>query len=142
MKRVLSLLALLLAWPVVRADEPKQLLNVAYGTHPRQVLDFYPAKSEKPTPVVFYIHGGGGRAERRQEDQSQTVPGQGHFRRGDQLPVRPERRGREDRAAGEGAAGGRRPGFAVRPLEGRRVEPRQETHRCHGRLGRRLLVAV
>jgi acetyl esterase/lipase len=32
---------------------------VAYGSHPRQVLDFYPAKSEKPTPVVFYIHGGG-----------------------------------------------------------------------------------
>ena len=61
MKRVLSLLALLLAWPELRADEPKQLLNVAYGTHPRQVLDFYQAKSDKPTPVVFYIHGGGWR---------------------------------------------------------------------------------
>jgi acetyl esterase/lipase len=32
---------------------------VAYGKHPRQVIDFYQAKSEKPTPVVFYIHGGG-----------------------------------------------------------------------------------
>lgn len=29
------------------------------GNHPRQVLDFYQAKSDKPTPVVFYIHGGG-----------------------------------------------------------------------------------
>ena len=61
MKCVLSLLALLLAWPELRADEPKQLLNVAYGTHPRQVLDFYQATSDKPTPVVFYIHGGGWR---------------------------------------------------------------------------------
>jgi acetyl esterase/lipase len=61
MKRVLSLLALLLVWPELRADEPKQLMNVAYGTHPRQVLDFYQAKSDKPTPVVFYIHGGGWR---------------------------------------------------------------------------------
>jgi acetyl esterase/lipase len=61
MKHVLSLLALLLAWPDVRADEPKQLLNVPYGTHPRQVLDFYQAKSDQPTPVVFYIHGGGWR---------------------------------------------------------------------------------
>ena len=33
--------------------------NVAYGTHERQVLDFYQAASDKPTPVVFHIHGGG-----------------------------------------------------------------------------------
>lgn len=33
--------------------------NVAYGEHPKQVLDFYQAKSDTPTPVVFYIHGGG-----------------------------------------------------------------------------------
>ena len=33
--------------------------NVAYGTHERQVLDFYQAKSDTPTPVVFHIHGGG-----------------------------------------------------------------------------------
>ncbi|MSQ96543.1 MAG: alpha/beta hydrolase [Gemmataceae bacterium] len=31
----------------------------SYGKHPRQVIDFYQAKSDKPTPVVFYIHGGG-----------------------------------------------------------------------------------
>jgi acetyl esterase/lipase len=35
------------------------LSNVAYGTHERQVLDFYQAKSDKPTPLVFHIHGGG-----------------------------------------------------------------------------------
>ncbi len=59
MKPFLSALVVLLACSAVRADEPKQLLNVPYGTHPRQVLDFYKAKSDKPTPVVFYIHGGG-----------------------------------------------------------------------------------
>jgi acetyl esterase/lipase len=59
MKRALSLVVLFLAWPGLRADEPKPLLNVPYGTHPRQVLDFYQARSDKPTPVVFYIHGGG-----------------------------------------------------------------------------------
>ena len=32
--------------------------NIPYGEHKRQVLDFYPAKSGKPTPVVFHIHGG------------------------------------------------------------------------------------
>ncbi len=33
--------------------------NVAYGTHERQVLDFYKADASTPTPVVFHIHGGG-----------------------------------------------------------------------------------
>jgi acetyl esterase/lipase len=61
MKRVLPLLALFLMEPVLRAEEPKEYLNVPYGKHARQVLDFYKAKSDKPTPVVFYIHGGGWR---------------------------------------------------------------------------------
>lgn len=33
--------------------------DVKYGPHERNVLDFYQAKSAKPTPVVVYIHGGG-----------------------------------------------------------------------------------
>jgi acetyl esterase/lipase len=33
--------------------------NVPYGKHPRQVVDFYKAKSDAPTPLVFCIHGGG-----------------------------------------------------------------------------------
>ena len=32
--------------------------NVPYGTHERQVLDFWKAESDKPTPLVFFIHGG------------------------------------------------------------------------------------
>ncbi len=61
MKRILPLLTLSLLGPVLRAENPKEFLNVPYGMHQRQVLDFYQAKSDKPTPVVFYIHGGGWR---------------------------------------------------------------------------------
>src|SRR5262249_11285006 len=61
MKRVFPFLALLLAGTPTWADEPKKLIDLPYGKHPRQVLDFYQARSDKPTPVVFYIHGGGWR---------------------------------------------------------------------------------
>ena len=33
--------------------------EVKYGTHARHVLDFWQAKSNKPTPLVLVIHGGG-----------------------------------------------------------------------------------
>ena len=33
--------------------------NLKYGPHERNVLDFWQSKSEKPTPVLFFIHGGG-----------------------------------------------------------------------------------
>ena len=33
--------------------------DIQYGKHERNVLDFWKAKSEKPTPVAFIIHGGG-----------------------------------------------------------------------------------
>lgn len=33
--------------------------EVPYGTHERQVLDFWKAESDKPTPLLFFIHGGG-----------------------------------------------------------------------------------
>ena len=65
MKKLLTFVALVLlaplcgATPFCGAEELKPQMDVPYGSHPRQVLDFYPAKSDKPTPVVFYIHGGG-----------------------------------------------------------------------------------
>jgi|GEM_PF-201926 len=37
------------------------LRDVPYGPHPRQVIDFYRATAEKPTPLVVHIHGGGWR---------------------------------------------------------------------------------
>ena len=45
--------------PAKPAGPPPTMENVPYGSHPRQVLDFYQAKSDQPTPVVFAIHGGG-----------------------------------------------------------------------------------
>ena len=33
--------------------------NVSYGKHPKQVVDFYKAESQEPTPVLLNIHGGG-----------------------------------------------------------------------------------
>jgi acetyl esterase/lipase len=33
-------------------------VNVPYGKHAKQVVDFYKAESQEPTPVVIYIHGG------------------------------------------------------------------------------------
>ncbi len=33
--------------------------DVRYGPHERNVLDVYLAKSDSPTPLVIYIHGGG-----------------------------------------------------------------------------------
>lgn len=64
----LSLVAgFLLAGPLA-AQEPKKeppkgpeptAANVAYGSHPRQVMDFWQAKSDAPAPVVILIHGGG-----------------------------------------------------------------------------------
>ncbi len=37
----------------------KPTAQVSYGKHERQVIDFYQAKTDKPTPLVLYIHGGG-----------------------------------------------------------------------------------
>lgn len=49
-----------------KVDPPKKPAGIApthadvpYGTHPRQVVDAFLAKSDKPTPVVIAIHGGG-----------------------------------------------------------------------------------
>jgi len=33
--------------------------NEHYGSHERQVLDFWKAESDQPTPVLVFIHGGG-----------------------------------------------------------------------------------
>ena len=39
---------------LIKPDE-----NIAYGPHRMQKLYFWRAKSDKPTPLLFYIHGGG-----------------------------------------------------------------------------------
>lgn len=78
MKTILNVLTILClaSSPVLAADAPAKkpaaqpkkaapplppptLANVAYGTHERQALDFWKAKTDKPTPLLFFIHGGG-----------------------------------------------------------------------------------
>ena len=44
--------------PVPAGPKPT-LADVSYGSSPKQALDFYKAESSKPTPLVFFIHGGG-----------------------------------------------------------------------------------
>ncbi len=41
------------------AKPAPDLANVKYGPHARNVLDLWKAKSDQPTPLVVYIHGGG-----------------------------------------------------------------------------------
>ncbi|MDB6028307.1 MAG: aes [Verrucomicrobiales bacterium] len=44
-------------------SKPKpDLADVKYGPHDLNVFDLWKAKSDKPTPLVVYIHGGGFRA--------------------------------------------------------------------------------
>jgi acetyl esterase len=38
---------------------PPHHANVAYGSHPRHVLDVWLASAPAPTPVLIYFHGGG-----------------------------------------------------------------------------------
>jgi acetyl esterase/lipase len=74
MKRTLALLTLLsLAGSIAPAQAPKAaapakpaipaikptLADVHYGPDAKQVLDFYKAESNSPTPLMFFIHGGG-----------------------------------------------------------------------------------
>ncbi len=48
------------AAPGYQGDVPVPTLSgVRYGEHERHVLDFWKADSDKPTPLVFVIHGGG-----------------------------------------------------------------------------------
>ena len=39
----------------IKAD----FVNESYGDHKRNKFDIWLAESEKPTPLVIYIHGGG-----------------------------------------------------------------------------------
>src|SRR5262245_38879731 len=80
MKRLITLYvaAFFLASPAW-AQQPKagrplpapDVSNAAYGPHERNVLDLWKAKSDKPTPLVIFIHGGGFRAG----DKSNLAPG-------------------------------------------------------------------
>jgi len=72
---LLSLLICILFWPSCQPEagntEPladSTLLNLAYGSHPRQVFDLYlPASRSPSTPTVVLIHGGAWQAGQKEE---------------------------------------------------------------------------
>src|SRR5258706_3408259 len=43
----------------VPAGPAPTLRDIHYGLHPKQTVDFYKANSDRPTPLVVFIHGGG-----------------------------------------------------------------------------------
>ena len=45
--------------PAPRYSVPPTYANIPYGTHERQVLDFFKADTSEPAPLVVHIHGGG-----------------------------------------------------------------------------------
>ena len=50
------------------------LSNVAYGKHRKQVLYFWKAESAQPTPLLFFIHGGGWQNGNRLSGLAPMVP--------------------------------------------------------------------
>ncbi|GEM_PF-471973 len=59
MKQLNLILLILLFWAQTNNAASPTFENVAYGPHPRNVLDFWQAKSDIRTPVIVFIHGGG-----------------------------------------------------------------------------------
>ena len=47
--------------------------NVKYGPHSQNVIDFYKAESDVPTPVAVYIHGGGFRGGSKRSVNAGTL---------------------------------------------------------------------
>ncbi|NCB09177.1 MAG: alpha/beta hydrolase, partial [Bacteroidia bacterium] len=45
--------------PLNIRGEQATFVNEKYGSHERNTFDLWQAKSETPTPLVIYIHGGG-----------------------------------------------------------------------------------
>ena len=54
-----SVMAVLSLAGSLAAGAAPEVADVKYGPHKRNVLDVWPAKSDKPTPLVIYYHGGG-----------------------------------------------------------------------------------
>lgn len=54
---------------------PADVADVTYGPYERNVLDFWRAKSDRPTPLIIYIHGGGFRQGHKGQVPASLVVG-------------------------------------------------------------------
>lgn len=61
------------ATPTVPKPTPT-LSDVAYGPHKKQVLHFWKTESDQPTPLLFFIHGGGWAGGDRMSGLSNMLP--------------------------------------------------------------------
>ena len=100
--------------------------NVSYGPHRMQRIYFWRAKSDQPTPLLFYIHGGGWSGGDRSVVRSMLKPA---LDAGISV-VSVEYRTIKDSTAdglvpaGQGPDVRLRPRPAVHPQQGQGVEPR------------------
>lgn len=62
-----------LACSTVWADEPTAV-DVSYGPHERNVLDFWQAQGDGPRPLLVYIHGGGWTTGDKQQEPAKFQP--------------------------------------------------------------------
>lgn len=58
--------------PVAARLEPVRA-DVRYGPHERNVLDFWPAKSDRPTPLVIFYHGGAWKIGDKRDIKNATI---------------------------------------------------------------------
>ena len=56
---VLAALAVSESAPTEQSLPAPDVTDEKYGPHPRNVFDLWKAKSDKPTPLVIFFHGGG-----------------------------------------------------------------------------------
>ena len=69
-------LVLAVALAQEKQDKAKpDLVNEKYGTNERNVLDLWKAKSDKPTPLVIFIHGGGFRMGSKDQIPAPLIQG-------------------------------------------------------------------
>lgn len=59
LRRLIAAFCLLAAAAAFAQPPAPTQANVPYGKHAKQVLDFYQAKAEGATPLLFFVHGGG-----------------------------------------------------------------------------------
>ena len=117
---------------------PPTFENVKYGPHERNVLDFWQAKSEQPTPVLVSIHGGGfvGGNKSVQPQLLKECLDSG-------ISVAAINYRYSTQAIAPAPFPGWIQGGSVPPVQGEGMEHRPEAFRCHGwfRRCRHLIVA-
>ena len=79
MTRLIALSALLATLPAARAGEPAEHNDLEYGPHERNKLDLTVPASDKPLPLLIWVHGGGWAAgDKSGGNPAKLLMGQGY----------------------------------------------------------------